>query len=198
MNILNDDPGHLIRRSSGGVCQRSMLTKAIMTVLTAIIIPLCMSCGGNKEADFKMKVAAGKYLHLHTKGGWGIDRDLWIFPDDSFRACYRNRSKGSVENDRFGSNPGSFKRIVSLTDSLGGWRLTSDSLKKDMESAKVGMINRKIFDVDHAYLEFKIPGKSLVADYYAAGYFAKFYPKAKEVSDFAKLQEAVSDAIDKP
>jgi hypothetical protein len=164
------------------------------TLFAAFILLLCVSCGGKKNVmrDFDSKVAAGEFLHLRVDGGWGFDRDVWIFPDDSFRVHYLKVPEGAdQEEDRVGNNPGSFGRIVSLADALNGWRITSESLQVDLNSASKGKGSILVTDADHAYLEFNLPKKKLKADFYAADSMAESYIEAREVSDFAKLEDAM-------
>lgn len=168
------------------------------TLLAAVVLLFCVNCGGRKNEmrDFDSKIAAGEFLHLRIDGGWGFDRDIWIFPDDSFRVHYIRVPEGATkEDDRVGTNPGAFERIVALTDSLNGWRITSESLQVDIKSASNGKGSMMVTDSDHAYLEFNLPKKKLKADFYAAGSMAEYYTEAREVSEFAKLENAIRKEI---
>jgi hypothetical protein len=168
--------------------------KLMIRVMVLIIFLLCMGCGrsGRKSSDLQKSVEAGEYIHLHSKGGWGIDGDIWIFSDDSFRVRYQMASDGVVRGDREGSNPGVFSRIVSLTDSLNGWQLTSDALEKEIKYANRDNGAIGVADDNHTYLKFRVLGKQLTADFYAAGIFAKFYsPHVPQIAAYAAIEEAI-------
>jgi hypothetical protein len=172
-----------------------LLAKKMIRILAAVFISLCMSCGRNSgnASGFDANLKAGEYLHMHTKGGWGFDGDYWIFPDDSFRVRYFKVSDGSIVEDRVGSSSGVFQRIVAMTDSVDGWRITSDSLQKDLEAARKGKGMLGVMDSDHAHLTFNLPDKKLEAVFYASASIAEYYRSAKEVSAFARLEAAIRD-----
>lgn len=175
---------------------RSFLFPALAFLLISLNItrPLVSRMVEKERIRLQNKRFDGNYLHLHTKGGWAIDGDRWVFPDDTFRVRYQHASDGTVVEDWEGSNPGAFQRIVLLTDSCDGWRLTSTSLQHELES--IERESRSVFgvmDTSHAYLEFRLSAKNLTADFYAADAYAEHYPNTMQISDFSKLQRAIYD-----
>lgn len=169
----------------------------LTSFFAVVVIASITACDKRAEGTMSKRghTKPDGYLHLHSDGGWGIDVDIWILADDHFRIRSYIASNGAMIEDRVGVSSGAFDEIVALAESLDAWTLTTQALKEDIESARAGQGGYFVMDSSHDYLEFRIPGRSLTADFYAADAFSEHYPDAKRVAAFSKLESAIRRAI---
>jgi hypothetical protein len=135
-----------------------------------------------------------RYLHLYSRGGWGTDIAVWVYPDDTFSVeRIRLGPDGSVEK-RTGRREGCFREIVSLVDARNAWQITTVSLADEVASFPEAR-GISVFDSNHTYLEFRIGDRTLVADFYAASSMLPHMSNAQQLTTYRELEKALFDII---
>ncbi len=139
---------------------------------------------------FRSQETPSQFLRLHWHGGWGVDGDIWVYPDDTYRVRRYNSHSGAVETDRTGRHHGLFSELVATADARHAWQITTASLNDEVSTLTPKGHVHGVMDSNHAFLEFRLPDRTLVADFYASDSFAKFLPDAQQLKTFAMLEAA--------
>ena len=131
-----------------------------------------------------------EFLRLHWHGGWATDGDIWVYPDDSYRVRHYNSHSGVIETERSGRHQGLFSGLVATADARHAWQITTASLSDEVATLTPKGHVLGVMDSNHAFLEFRLTDRTLVADFYAADSFAKSLPEAQQLQSFAALEGA--------
>lgn len=136
-----------------------------------------------------------QFLRLHSHGGWRTDGDIWVYPDDTFLIRDYDAHSGVIVTEGNGRQEGLFSSIVAMADARQAWRITTSSLNEEVATITPKGLALGVTDSNHAFLEFRLPGRTLVADFYAADSFAKLSTDAKQLRAFAELEAAFYQLI---
>ena len=134
------------------------------------------------------------FIHLLSKGSWGIDEDIWIKSDDSFLRTTFTTEKHKIQEQHSGRIHGLFRRIVSYVDDENGWNITSLSMRQqitDEGNKRGGAFG--VMDWDAEYLEISFAAKRLKADIYAPNYYAVECRSGKSIKSFAKIIKRIQN-----
>jgi hypothetical protein len=133
-------------------------------------------CSPEKTIDLHSKDRSrSEYLHLHSIGGWGIDGDFWILPDDTYRVRYVDSHAGEIDTEYVGYQAGLFTSLTTMAN----------------DSKVSGEHPGLFYDCNHDFIEFRLKDHTLVADFEATNGFAKKYPSAKQMNRFNDLLNAI-------
>ena len=153
-------------------------------------LSLLQGCGSPRYAA--PVVLQSDYVHLYSKGGWGLDSDIWIYPNDRFTVAHFATNTHRVDEQYSGSNPGLFRSIVRRVQQRSAWGLSTASLQKDLEVAQQRSgAAHGVMDSSHYNLEIRYGAHRLQADCYAPQAFSEIFPEVRSLRNFAQLTKAV-------
>jgi hypothetical protein len=69
------------------------------------------------------------YVRLYSKGGWGFDSDIWIYPNDRFTVAHFATNTHRVDEQYSGTRPGLFRSIIRLVQQRSAWELSRRILR---------------------------------------------------------------------
>ncbi len=161
--------------------------KYLRLVFALIIASLTAILTGCLAPKYVVPTPPGSnYAHLYSAGSWGVNSDIWIYPDDTFKVTDFSSLSRRIEETRSGYRHGAFHSVIDLVQSENAWKITSASLMQDMKSAArlkgeaVG-----VMDSSHDYLDIRFGGRAMKADF-SEGY-AEMLPSAKLLDGFALI-----------
>ena len=159
--------------------------------LVSTFVSICVSISGCLTAKYDApKPTTADYAHLHLKGSWGFDSDIWLYPDDSFTVTIFHSRNHRIDETYEGHAQGAFRSLILLVDRNHGWNITAALLKAEVEAARNGE-GFGVMDQSHATLDIASRGRTFHADFYAADSYAARYPSANSVATFSKLESHI-------
>ncbi|BDS07424.1 hypothetical protein NT6N_24640 [Oceaniferula spumae] len=134
-----------------------------------------------------------EYIHCHVDGGWGIDADIWIYRDDSFRVEYSGKSTETWD----GRNQGLYQSLINTFDHERYWEVTTDTLDAEVKASAKYSRNMMVIDASHDYLKVVSPSKTLNVDFYAARTLADYYGDTPKLKIFGEVIWAIHEGTKK-
>lgn len=135
------------------------------------------------------------FAHYFSKGGWGIDSDVWIYSDDTYVVTSFDSTTRKIEKTHTGRSKGLFRSIVRAVDRNDAWPITTASLDKEVEKATTARNTHvpDITDLDREYLEIRAGGKIFKADFYGADRISAKLPEVKSLGAFVKIANQIRE-----
>ena len=154
-----------------------------MSGVQTCALPICYAAPVVPQSD---------YVRLYAKGGWGVDSDIWVYPDDRFTVAHFATNTRRVDEQYSGTSPGLFHSIVPRVQQRSAWGMSTLSVQKDLEAARHRSgAAHGVMDSTHYHLDIRFGAHRLQADCYAPEEYSKIFPEVRSLRTFARLTKAV-------
>lgn len=101
------------------------------------------------------------HFHRFSKGGWGLDGDYLVLPDDTLHyRCFVAKT-GEIDVDKVGRIPGLFASLVELADKHQAWGISTESITKEFNERHPGI---SVYDASHEFITFRHGERYLEGD----------------------------------
>jgi len=137
------------------------------------------------------------FAHYYSKGGWGIDSDIWIYSDGTYVVTWFDSATRKIEKTHSGRSKGLFRSMVRAADRNDAWPITTKTLEEEVGKAAAARNTHvpDITDLNREYLEIRADGKILKADFYGADIIWGKFPEVKSLDAFVRIINQIREGI---